>query len=106
MALACLESDTLPPLTMFKAIRTRWTSRLRARLSHPCIVGTARIDFPEVVNPHEHRSVALSLRRGAGNHVIEAKTSSATVTLAAEAYGVEPGRIAKTLHFASAIAWC
>jgi prolyl-tRNA editing enzyme YbaK/EbsC (Cys-tRNA(Pro) deacylase) len=29
--------------------------------------------------------------------VIEATTSSATVTLAAEAYGVEPGRIAKTL---------
>ena len=29
--------------------------------------------------------------------VIESKTSSATVTLAAEAYGVEPGRIAKTL---------
>jgi 2-haloacid dehalogenase len=23
MALACLESDTLPPLTMFKAIRTQ-----------------------------------------------------------------------------------
>jgi prolyl-tRNA editing enzyme YbaK/EbsC (Cys-tRNA(Pro) deacylase) len=29
--------------------------------------------------------------------VIEAETSSATVALAAEAYGVEPGRIAKTL---------
>jgi len=29
--------------------------------------------------------------------VIEAATSSATVQLAAEAYGVEPGRIAKTL---------
>ena len=29
--------------------------------------------------------------------VIEAKTSSATVALAAEAYGVEPARIAKTL---------
>jgi len=29
--------------------------------------------------------------------VIESATSSATVTLAAEAYGVEPGRIAKTL---------
>src|SRR5437868_1867321 len=29
--------------------------------------------------------------------VIESETSSATVTLAAEAYGVEPGRIAKTL---------
>src|SRR6266436_4052297 len=29
--------------------------------------------------------------------VIEASTSSATVTLAAEAYGVEPARIAKTL---------
>src|SRR5436853_6645502 len=29
--------------------------------------------------------------------VMEAATSSATVALAAEAYGVEPGRIAKTL---------
>jgi prolyl-tRNA editing enzyme YbaK/EbsC (Cys-tRNA(Pro) deacylase) len=29
--------------------------------------------------------------------VIESSVSSATVTLAAEAYGVEPGRIAKTL---------
>jgi prolyl-tRNA editing enzyme YbaK/EbsC (Cys-tRNA(Pro) deacylase) len=29
--------------------------------------------------------------------VIESRTSSATVALAAEAYGVEPGRIAKTL---------
>src|SRR6516225_9809861 len=29
--------------------------------------------------------------------VIESETSSATVVLAAEAYGVEPGRIAKTL---------
>ena len=29
--------------------------------------------------------------------VIESQTSSATVALAAEAYGVEPGRIAKTL---------
>jgi prolyl-tRNA editing enzyme YbaK/EbsC (Cys-tRNA(Pro) deacylase) len=29
--------------------------------------------------------------------VIEAQTSSATVALAAEAFGVEPGRIAKTL---------
>ena len=30
-------------------------------------------------------------------HVIESTTSSATVALAAEAYGVEPARIAKTL---------
>ena len=29
--------------------------------------------------------------------VIESQMSSATVTLAAEAYGVEPARIAKTL---------
>jgi prolyl-tRNA editing enzyme YbaK/EbsC (Cys-tRNA(Pro) deacylase) len=29
--------------------------------------------------------------------VLESRTSSATVALAAEAYGVEPGRIAKTL---------
>jgi prolyl-tRNA editing enzyme YbaK/EbsC (Cys-tRNA(Pro) deacylase) len=30
-------------------------------------------------------------------HVLESPLSSATVTLAAQAYGVEPGRIAKTL---------
>jgi prolyl-tRNA editing enzyme YbaK/EbsC (Cys-tRNA(Pro) deacylase) len=38
--------------------------------------------------------------------VIESPSSSATVTLAAEAYGVEPGRIAKTLRSGSASAWC
>ncbi|HSX70790.1 MAG TPA: YbaK/EbsC family protein [Pseudomonas sp.] len=31
--------------------------------------------------------------------IIELETSTATVTLAAEAHGVEPGRIAKTLAF-------
>ena len=39
--------------------------------------------------------------------VIESPRSSATVTLAAEAYGVEPARIAKTLCLRiSASAWC
>ena len=36
MALACLESETLPPLTMFWAIRTQMDELgVRARLSHP-----------------------------------------------------------------------
>ena len=38
--------------------------------------------------------------------VIESPLSSATVTLAAEAYGVAPGRIAKTLSLRIASAWC
>ena len=32
-------------------------------------------------------------------HIIELATSTATVALAAEAHGVEPGQIAKTLAF-------
>src|SRR3954462_1805342 len=40
---------------------------------------------------------ALFAERAPAIAVIESATSSATVTLAAEAYGVEPGRIAKTL---------
>ena len=37
--------------------------------------------------------------RGMAEHIIELKQSSATVQLAAEALGCEPGRIAKTLSF-------
>ena len=37
--------------------------------------------------------------RGFGDRVIELEESSATVQLAAEALGCEPGRIAKTLSF-------
>ncbi len=43
MALACVESDLVAPLTMFKAIRTQMDELgLEARLSHPRAVGIAR----------------------------------------------------------------
>ena len=43
MALACVKSDVVAPLTMFKAIRTQMDELgLRARLSHPRAVGIAR----------------------------------------------------------------
>ena len=38
-------------------------------------------------------------RKGINIPIIELETSTATVELAAEAHGVEPGRIAKTLAF-------
>lgn len=38
-------------------------------------------------------------RKGINITIIELETSTATVELAAEAHGVEPGRIAKTLAF-------
>lgn len=37
--------------------------------------------------------------KGYGDHIIELEESSATVQLAAEALGVEPGMIAKTMSF-------
>ena len=37
--------------------------------------------------------------RGLADRILEAEASTATVALAAEAFGVEPGRIAKTLTF-------
>lgn len=37
--------------------------------------------------------------KGYADHVIELEESSATVQLAAEALGVEPGMIAKTMSF-------
>lgn len=37
--------------------------------------------------------------KGYGDHIIELEDSSATVQLAAEALGVEPGMIAKTMSF-------
>ena len=41
MALACVKSDLVAPLTMFKAIRTQMDELgLAARLSHPRAVGT------------------------------------------------------------------
>ena len=39
------------------------------------------------------------VRKGINIPIIELETSTATVELAAEAHGVEPGRIAKTLAF-------
>ena len=38
-------------------------------------------------------------KRNVEDHIIELEDSSATVQLAAEALGVEPGMIAKTLSF-------
>lgn len=38
-------------------------------------------------------------KQGLGDRIIELKDSSATVELAAEALGIEPARIAKTLSF-------
>ncbi len=38
-------------------------------------------------------------QKGFAGHVIELEESTATVTLAADALGVEPGRIAKTMSF-------
>jgi prolyl-tRNA editing enzyme YbaK/EbsC (Cys-tRNA(Pro) deacylase) len=55
--------------------------------------------------PMRQKSIAMSLasvraffaEKAPDVTVIESSTSSATVALAAEAYGVEPARIAKTL---------
>ena len=52
--------------------------------------------------PHPgHAEKAESYLKEAGflDHVIELKESTATVALAAEALGVEPGMIAKTMSF-------
>ena len=46
MALACVESDLVAPLTMFKAIRTQMDELgARARPSHPRAVGIARVSL-------------------------------------------------------------
>ena len=42
---------------------------------------------------------AFFLAKAPDLHIIELATSTATVALAAEAHGVEPGQIAKTLAF-------
>ncbi len=70
-------------------------TRARARLSHPRAVGIAegRCLIHEVL-----KSVrAFFAEKAPDITVIESTQSSATVVLAAEAYGVEPARIAKTL---------
>ena len=38
-------------------------------------------------------------KKGFSDHIIELEASTATVAMAAEALGVEPGRIAKTMSF-------
>ena len=98
MALACVESETLPPLTMFKALRTQMDELgVRARPSHPRPRRTARPGvWHKVLN--SLKSVrAFFAEKAPDISVIESTMSSATVALAAEAYGVEPARIAKTL---------
>ncbi len=99
MALACVESETLPPLTMFKALRTQ--------MDELGVVPDHRIhalsDLPALLSSHRSSNMSLeSVRaffaeKAPDIAVIESTKSSATVALAAEAYGVEPGRIAKTL---------
>ena len=45
------------------------------------------------------KAKAYLAEKGYADHVIELKDSSATVQLAAQALGVEPGMIAKTMSF-------
>ena len=45
------------------------------------------------------RAKAYLAEKGYADHIIELKDSSATVQLAAQALGVEPGMIAKTMSF-------
>ena len=45
------------------------------------------------------KAKAYLAKKGYADHVIELKDSSATVQLAAQALGVEPGMIAKTMSF-------
>ena len=99
MALACVESDVLPPLTMFKAIRTQMDE---LGLRSPTIASTRWPNFPhwfpkgpELMSIESVR--AFFAEKAPDIAVIESPMSSATVPLAAEAYGVEPARIAKTL---------
>ena len=95
MALACVESETVAPLTMFKAIRTQMDELGIA----PDYRIRALSELPRLVAYHESlKSVrAFFAEKAPDIAVIEATQSSATVALAAEAYGVEPARIAKTL---------
>ncbi len=45
------------------------------------------------------KSKKVLTEKGYADHIIELEESSATVQLAAEALGVEPGMIAKTIIF-------
>jgi len=59
---------------------------------------TAVLLFPREINPMSLDSVrAFFAEKAPDIAVIESEMSSATVALAAQAYGVEPARIAKTL---------
>ena len=59
--------------------------------------GTSRMDNKKVKAQFGGKPKMLGLEEVADITVIESPISSATVPLAAEAYGVEPGMIAKTL---------
>ncbi len=99
MALACLESETLPPLTMFKVLRTQM-DELGVAPDHR-IHGLAELAHTgvcqKVLNMSLESVRAFFAEKAPDISVIESQMSSATVALAAEAYGVEPARIAKTL---------
>src|SRR5260370_40636709 len=72
----------------------RWTNSGSSRI----IASTRCRSYPAWSPPMSVESVrAFFAEKGPDIGVIEWPVSSATVTLAAEAYGVEPGRIAKTL---------
>ena len=103
MALACVKSDLVAPLTMFKAIRTQMDELgVRARLSHPRAGRNCQLWSPahKVLNMSLESVRAFFAEKAPDITVIESAMSSATVALAAEAYGVEPARIAKTLSLA------
>ena len=53
----------------------------------------------EICNMSIEKAKAYLEEKGFPDHVIEFEESTATVALAAEAVGVEPGRIAKTMSF-------
>jgi prolyl-tRNA editing enzyme YbaK/EbsC (Cys-tRNA(Pro) deacylase) len=80
----------------------------RAALAQVCRAGTRRLSFPaclgEVPRPRSTRMSVQSVRdffasRNLDIPIIELDVSTATVALAAQAHGVESGRIAKTLSF-------
>ena len=95
MALACVKSDVVAPLTMFKAIRMQMDELgLQPDYRIHALVGIAR-GYSPLMSLESVR--AFFAEKAPDIAVIESTQSSATVVLAAEAYGVEPARIAKTL---------
>lgn len=82
-------------------------SALKAATAHAYVV-TLENGFPKILNrrclrhngPMSTQSVREYFKsKGLEVSIVELNVSTATVALAAEAHGVEPGRIAKTLAF-------